>query len=153
MCSIYIHHPGNSKFQSLSLQPSWCRLKYANCISCRDVRPPTKRGVMGMILNCIWCWGSSSWTLESMEYFFIVITVKCTLTQTGRTCQAPIYGSNTSIWKLLQLDRYSWNHITENKWLWNQLVLSYNSPNMATAWKNSHSISSEKLNFHIINNM
>ena len=29
----------------------------------------------------------------------------------GRTCKGPIYGSNRSVWKLLVLDRNTWNHL------------------------------------------
>ena len=45
---------------------------------------PQKRGVLGMTLNCIWCWGSSSGTLGSVECSF-TITQRSTLTQNGIT--------------------------------------------------------------------
>ena len=40
------------------------------CILCREVRPPSlkKRGVLGMTLNSIWCWCSSSEVLVNVEY-------------------------------------------------------------------------------------
>ena len=39
--------------------------------------------------------------LESVEYFFIAITSRFTLTWSGCTCQGPIDGSNKSVWKLI----------------------------------------------------
>ena len=42
--------------------------------------------VLGMILNCIGWWGSSSGGLLSVDYPFIVITSRSTLTWSGSTC-------------------------------------------------------------------
>ena len=42
--------------------------------------------VLGMTLNCIWWWGSNSGALESLEYYFILITPRFTLTWNGSTC-------------------------------------------------------------------
>ena len=54
---------------------------------CRGVKPPHPPTiVLCMILNCIWWWGSSSGALGNVEYLFIAITPKSTLTQRGSTC-------------------------------------------------------------------
>ena len=57
---------------------------------CRWVRTPPllkeKKGVSGITLIFIWWWGSSSGALESMEYLFITITPRSTLTQIGSIC-------------------------------------------------------------------
>ena len=45
-----------------------------------------KRDVLGMTLNCIWLYSSSSKDLGSVEYFFIVITPSFTLTESGNIC-------------------------------------------------------------------
>ena len=47
-------------------------LKYVNCILCREVRtpPPTKKGVLSMILNCFRWWGSSTGGLGNVMYLF-----------------------------------------------------------------------------------
>ena len=39
-----------------------------------------------MELNCIWWWDSSSEDLESVEYPFIAITPRSTLTQGSSNC-------------------------------------------------------------------
>ena len=49
-------------------------------------RPSQKRGALGMTLNCIWCWGSSSGVPRSVEYSFITITSRSTLTWNGSNC-------------------------------------------------------------------
>ena len=41
---------------------------------------------LGMILNCIWWWGSNPGVLENMEYLFIAITSRSTLTRSDSTC-------------------------------------------------------------------
>ena len=57
---------------------------YTNSIPYREVILPfLKKSVMGMILNYIWWWDSSSGNLESVEYSFIVINPRFTLTQHG----------------------------------------------------------------------
>ena len=38
-----------------------------------------KRGVVGKVLSCIWCWSSSSETLGRVEYLSIAITFSSTL--------------------------------------------------------------------------
>ena len=38
-----------------------------------------------------------SWSLENVEYPFITITLRSTLTWSGSTCEGPIYGSNTTV--------------------------------------------------------
>ena len=62
---------------------------------CRWLRPPPPTCVWDMTLNCIWWWGSNSWTLGNVEYlfkkiFFLVITPRSTLTRSGSTYQSPI---------------------------------------------------------------
>ena len=47
-----------------------------------------------------------------MEYSFINITLRSTLTLSGSTCYGPIYESNRSVWKLLVLDKDMWNNTT-----------------------------------------
>ena len=39
-----------------------------------------------MIVNCIWRWGSTSGSQWSVDYLFIAITPKSTLTQRGWGC-------------------------------------------------------------------
>ena len=67
---------------------------------CWFLSPPKKGGILGMILDCIWWWGSTPGTLRSVGYFFIAITPRFTLTQSGSTCSDLIYGSNRDSWKL-----------------------------------------------------
>ena len=45
-----------------------------------------KSFVLGKTWSCIWWWGSSSGTLESLEYLFATITPKSTLTPRDNTC-------------------------------------------------------------------
>ena len=42
--------------------------------------------VQDMTLNCILWWGSTSEALENVENYFIAITHRSTLTQSGRIC-------------------------------------------------------------------
>ena len=51
--------------------------------------------------------GSSFEALENMDYSFISITPRSTLTQSGSTFFGPIYWS---VWKLLVLDKNTQNH-------------------------------------------
>ena len=50
--------------------------------------PPAheKGGVLDMTQICIWWWGYSSKDLRSVEYTFIIITPRFTLTLSGSTC-------------------------------------------------------------------
>ena len=52
---------------------------------CRGVRLslPSKRSVLGMTMNCIWSWGSSSGILGCVEYLFTALTPRSTLIQCG----------------------------------------------------------------------
>ena len=59
--------------------------------------PPKKKKFTGMTLNCIWWWDSSSEDLVSMEFAFITIIPRSTLTQSGSISLGPIYGSNRSV--------------------------------------------------------
>ena len=62
---------------------SWWGLEYADSIPCNP-SPLKKRSVLAMALNSIWLWGSSSEDLGSVEYLFIAITLRSTLTQSVR---------------------------------------------------------------------
>ena len=66
-----------------------------------------------MTLNCIWYWGSYSGALGNVEYHFIAITPRSTLTRSGRTRSGLIYASNKSILELVAFDRNTWNHSAE----------------------------------------
>ena len=81
----------------------WQDLKYTNCIPWKGV-PSTKKGVLGMTLNCIWWWGSSSEDVRKIEYSFAAITSRSTVDLRSCTCQDPIYGSNRSVLKLYILE-------------------------------------------------
>ena len=52
------------------------------------------RRVPVMTLNSIWWWGSSSGVLRNVEYPFIAITPRSTLSRSGSTSQSPINWSN-----------------------------------------------------------
>ena len=65
-----------------------------------------------MTLKNIWYWGSSSEILEIVEYSFIVIIPRSTLTRNRSIYQGPIYGENGSVWRLLVLDKNTWYHLT-----------------------------------------
>ena len=117
--------------------PCWLGLEYTN--SLQRGTPPSKTGDLGMTLNCIWWWGSSSVVLLSVEHLFIGIIPRFTLTRSGSICLDPVYESNRSIWKLFVLDRNTWFHITECKielrmvpWRYNSLlkiiIISYMKP-------------------------
>ena len=70
----------------------WCSclqgLEYAYCISCKwdKTFPPLKKGVLSMILNCNWWWGSSSGVLRNVKYSFLAITSCSTLSWSDSTC-------------------------------------------------------------------
>ena len=72
----------------------------------------TTLGVLGITLNCTWCWGSNSGDLENGKYPFFAIPPRSTLTQSGSACSSPICGSNRFICKLFVLDRNTCYHIT-----------------------------------------
>ena len=93
----------------------WLGLQYTDCIPCSGVTPPPKQwGVLGMIWSCIWWWGSCSGALGSVEYSFIVITPRFTLTWN----HSSIYRSNKFVCKLFVLDRNTWYYITVCKKTW-----------------------------------
>ena len=65
----------------------WRGLVYADWISDKKIKLLTpKRGVLGMILNCIWWWGNSFRGLGSVNYPFVAINSWSTLTQSLSTC-------------------------------------------------------------------
>ena len=73
-------------------------VEYNDCISAEGVRCPSPQmSVLGRVLNYIWWLGSSSGALENMEYSFIAITPRSTLTQSGRTCLGLIFESNRTV--------------------------------------------------------
>ena len=45
----------------------------------------------------------------------MAITSRSDLSRNSSTCLCPIYLSNRSVYKLLLLDRNTWNHISANK--------------------------------------
>ena len=67
------------------------------------------KGVLYIRLNWIWWWGFSSGDLGNVEYSFIAITPSSTLTQSVHAYYGLVYGSNRSVWKLLILDKNTWN--------------------------------------------
>ena len=83
-----------------------------------------------MTLDC-WRWVLSPLNLGKLEYSFIAINPRSTLTQSGNTYLGPIYGSNRNIqslsilgtielyvneWiELLVLNWYTWNHLYVNE--------------------------------------
>ena len=69
-----------------------------------------------MIVNCIWWWGSSSGALVCVEYPFIAIIHK-----SDTTCYSPMYGSNGSVQKLLQLGLVGFSGIST--------IVGYSIPN------------------------
>ena len=44
------------------------------------------KGILGMTVNCIWWWGSSSGALRSVKFSFITITPGSTLNRSGSIC-------------------------------------------------------------------
>ena len=65
-----------------------CRqgLKYTDYTPPAKEQDPTQKGCPGMTLNCILWQGYVSGDLESMEYTFIAITPRPTLTQSDSIC-------------------------------------------------------------------
>ena len=69
-----------SLFLSVPCQPG---LKYTECTPCSELRlPPTPQRKGCISLNCY----GKAWVLGSVEYPFIAITPRSTLTQSGCTC-------------------------------------------------------------------
>ena len=64
-------------------------LKYPDYTLCKEVIPPCQRGVLGMTRNCIWQWAYSSGAQGNIEYHFIAIIPKSTLTQRVSSCRVP----------------------------------------------------------------
>ena len=56
-----------------------------------------------------------SWSLYVNVYMSVSYPFITTLTRSSRACYVPVYVSNWSVWKLLVLDRKTWNHITVDK--------------------------------------
>ena len=81
--------------QLSSLSP--CNLEDSDFNLCRRARPVPQRGVLSMILNCIWWWDSNSGDLVNVGTFSLLLLF--TLTWSGHICYSPIYGSNRSVWK------------------------------------------------------
>ena len=64
---------------------SWgCRIHQLHLY--RGVRPRLPAHVLDMTLNCIWWRGSSPRSLRNIEYLFIAIALRSTLTWSGGTC-------------------------------------------------------------------
>ena len=107
----------------------WCK-NSSTANPCKEKSPPPpKEGVLGITLKSIWWWCSNSGELESMEYLFVDIIHRSTLTGCGRTCISPLYGSNSSVWN----NRYSKlpcakkkklrnNRTKMKKWVYNETL-------------------------------
>ena len=67
----------------------WWGLEYNECTPCREVRPPAKWYFLNMRLNCMWWLIFNSGDPGSVEYRFIAIIPRPTLT-----------GVVVSVWKL-----------------------------------------------------
>ena len=61
-------------------------IKSTGCISCRRVKPPQKE--VPWVSHCIWWWNSSYGGMGNVEYYFIAITPRFTLTWSGGTLPA-----------------------------------------------------------------
>ena len=60
----------HSKSPQISRKPCWQDLEYNDCISCRWLRPTPhthQRGILGVMLNFIWSWGSNSGEQENVK--------------------------------------------------------------------------------------
>ena len=75
----------------------------------RDISQ-SQRGVQDMI----W-WGSSLDALGSVEYSFIAITPRFTLTRKGNICWGSIFGSKRSLWDLFVFDWNIWYYMKEKE--------------------------------------
>ena len=82
-------------------------LEYTDCIFCRRVRPPQK-SVLGMTLNCIqWFWSlGKSGVIPSLLLLSDSLWPREVV-----PVEVPSMGQ-INAWKLLVLDRNTWNHIT-----------------------------------------
>ena len=66
-----------------------------------------------MTLDCISWWGTSSGSFDSVLYLFIVIISTSTLIKSSSSIYYHnIFTSNKSVWKLLVLNKNTWNHIS-----------------------------------------
>ena len=64
-----------------------CLVFYTGCMFlCSNRTLHLGSRVLGMTLNCIWWRGTSYGTLGNVEYPFIAITPRSTLTRSGSTC-------------------------------------------------------------------
>ena len=94
---------------------------------------PKKGLSLGMTLNCIWRWGSTSWPLENVENPFIAFTLGYKLTLFWNACQIPMYALNISVWKLFVLDdtwnRIIWNPCVKKNQYWFYGIVGYLMPN------------------------
>ena len=89
------------------------------------IPPSKKRADLGMTLNCNWWYGSNSGDRGSVEYFFVAITPRSTLTQVvipvkvPSMCQIDLFKiiciRNTwyciTVLKLVVLRIVIWNYI------------------------------------------
>ena len=93
--------------------------EYTDCISCRRVipPPPKKKGCLRYDTKVnLWWWGFNSEELECVEYLFITITPKFSLTWCSSTCYVPSMGQ-INLFKLLVFYRIvctkKWNNCTK----------------------------------------
>ena len=79
---------------SKSWEPNRLNLKHL----CRGVRYPQRVSWMWHLI--IWWWRSSPRALRNVEYLFIAITPRSTLTRSCSAKKGPIYGLNRTVWHL-----------------------------------------------------
>ena len=84
-----------------------------------------KSGILGMIPNWIWWWGFSSGALESVEYSFIAITIKVTLTGVVVPIKIPFMYNTIvcTIWAFITLSRWSGTKCDTMVWGWLSFML------------------------------
>ena len=73
-------------FSSKLFLPISRTLEYANCNPCKGVRPPKKTECPGNYTKLHLMVRFQFWSFGGVEYSFIVITPKPTLTWSGNTC-------------------------------------------------------------------
>ena len=90
---IYIHTHTHT-----DIQPSQLERQNTQTASWQRGKTPSI-SVLDMTLKHL-MWGSSPGVLGNMEYPFIAITPRSTLTQSSSTWSGPIYGPNRIVWYL-----------------------------------------------------
>ena len=75
-------------------RPVAVAVEYAHCISEKGYDPHST-SVLDMTLNHLMV--RPQFASENVEYPFIAITPRFTLTRSGNTCKVPTYGSNRTL--------------------------------------------------------